>query len=51
MCIRDRDLRDYAVILVDGKQVASLDRRYNQNNVMLDIQKAPATLELSLIHI
>ena len=30
-----QDLRDYAVILVDGKQVASLDRRYNQNNVML----------------
>ena len=41
-----QDLRDYAVILVDGKQVASLDRRYNQNNVMLDIQKAPATLEI-----
>lgn len=41
-----QDLRDYAVILVDGKQVASLDRRYNQNKVTLDIQKVPATLEI-----
>ena len=41
-----QDLRDYAVILVDGRQVASLDRRYNQNNVMLDIRKAPAKLEI-----
>ena len=41
-----QDLRDYAVILVDGEQVASLDRRYNQNNVTLDIRKVPATLEI-----
>lgn len=41
-----QDLRDYAVILIDGKQVASLDRRYNQNSVMIDIPKAPATLEI-----
>ena len=41
-----QDLRDYAVILVDGKQVASLDRRYNQNSTTLDIHKVPATLEI-----
>ena len=41
-----QDLRDYAVILIDGKQVASLDRRYNQNSVMLNVPKAPATLEI-----
>ena len=41
-----QDLRDYAVILVNGKQVASLDRRYNQNNVLLDIPQAPAVLEI-----
>lgn len=41
-----QDLRDYAVILIDGKQVASLDRRYNQNSVTVDIPKAPATLEI-----
>lgn len=41
-----QDLRDYAVILIDGKQVASLDRRYNQNSVTLNVQKAPATLEI-----
>lgn len=41
-----QDLRDYAVILVDGKQVASLDRRYNQNSVVLDIPQVPAKLEI-----
>lgn len=41
-----QDLRDYAIILIDGQQVASLDRRYNQNNVMLNIKKAPAKLEI-----
>lgn len=41
-----QDLRDYAVILIDGKHVASLDRRYNQNSILLDIPKAPATLEI-----
>lgn len=41
-----QDLRDYAVILVNGEQVASLDRRYNQNNVVLNIRKVPATLEI-----
>ena len=41
-----QDLRDYAVILVNGKQVASLDRRYNQNNVLLDIPQAPVVLEI-----
>jgi hypothetical protein len=39
-------LRDYAVILIDGKQVASLDRRYNQNSVTLNVSKTPATLEI-----
>ena len=41
-----QDLRDYAVILIDGKQVASLDRRYNQNSVTLNVSKTPATLEI-----
>lgn len=40
------DLRDYAVILVDGKQVASLDRRHNQNTVELNIESTPAKLEI-----
>lgn len=41
-----QDLRDYAVILVDGKYVASLDRRYNQNSVVLNIPNTPITLEI-----
>ena len=41
-----QDLRDYAVILIDGKQVASLDRRYNQNSMTLNVSKTPATLEI-----
>ena len=41
-----QDLRDYAVILVNGKQVASLDRRYNQNSVLLEVPQAPAVLEI-----
>lgn len=40
------DLRDYAVVLVDGKQVGSLDRRHRQNKLELDIPKAPAKLEI-----
>ena len=34
-----QDLRDYAVILIDGKQVASLDRRYNQTSVTLNVPR------------
>ena len=41
-----RELRDYAVVMVDGRQVASLDRRYNQNSVELEIAHTPATLEI-----
>lgn len=41
-----KDLRDYAVVLIDGKQIASLDRRHRQNKVQVDIQKTPARLEI-----
>lgn len=41
-----QDLRDYAVILVNGKQVGSLDRRYNQNSVNLTLPETAATLEI-----
>ncbi|WP_417152899.1 beta-galactosidase [Rikenella microfusus] len=40
------DLRDYAVVLVDGKQVGSLDRRHRQNRLPIEIAKAPARLEI-----
>lgn len=41
-----RDLRDYAVVLLNGKQVGSLDRRYNQNSMELNIEQVPARLEI-----
>lgn len=40
------DLRDYAVVLVNGKQVGSLDRRHRQNRLQVDIPTAPAKLEI-----
>lgn len=41
-----KDLRDYAVVLVNGKQIASLDRRHRQNKVQIEITKVPARLEI-----
>lgn len=41
-----KDLRDYAVILVDGLYVGSLDRRHNQNHIELNIEKPGAQLEI-----
>lgn len=41
-----KDVRDYAVVLVDGRQVGSLDRRYRQSKIDIEIKKAPAKLEI-----
>lgn len=41
-----KELRDYAVVLVNGKQVGSLDRRHRQNKLEVDIQEVPARLEI-----
>ncbi len=41
-----RELRDYAVVLLDGKPVGSMDRRHNQDSISISIPKAPATLEI-----
>ncbi|MCP9612830.1 beta-galactosidase [Coprobacter tertius] len=40
------ELRDYAVIFLDGKQVGSADRRHNQNSVILEVKHVPARLEI-----
>ena len=40
------ELRDYAVVLVNGQQVGSLDRRHRQNRLEVDIQQVPAKLEI-----
>lgn len=41
-----RDLRDYAVILVDGVQIGSLDRRFLQNSITIPAQTKPVKLEI-----
>lgn len=41
-----REVRDYAVVLVNGKQIGSLDRRHRQNKLEVDIQEVPAKLEI-----
>ena len=41
-----KELRDYAVILINGKQVGSLDRRLRQNKLSVDI---PANAKLEIL--
>lgn len=41
-----KDVRDYAVVTIDGKQVGSLDRRHRQNKLEIEVEKAPARLEI-----
>lgn len=41
-----KELRDYAVVSVNGKQVGSLDRRHRQNKLEVDIREVPARLEI-----
>lgn len=41
-----KDLRDYAVVLVDGRPVGSLDRRHRQNRLDID---APAGARLEIL--
>lgn len=41
-----KELRDYAVVLINGKQVGSLDRRHRQNKLKVDITELPARLEI-----
>lgn len=41
-----RDLRDYAVIMLDGVQIGSLDRRFLQNSIMIPTVNKPSKLEI-----
>lgn len=41
-----KEVRDYAVVLVNGRQVGSLDRRHRQNRLQVDISEVPARLEI-----
>lgn len=41
-----KELRDYAVVLLDGKYVGSLDRRHRQNKLKIEVKNVPARLEI-----
>lgn len=41
-----KDLRDYAVVLLNGKYVGSLDRRHRQNKLRISVDEIPARLEI-----
>ena len=44
--LKIKELRDFAVVCVDGKRVAVLDRRHNQNATDLEIAGESATLDI-----
>ncbi|MBR8538086.1 beta-galactosidase [Carboxylicivirga sediminis] len=41
-----KDVRDYAVVLLNGKQIGSLDRRHRQSSMEIDVSEVPAKLEI-----
>ncbi len=41
-----KELRDFGVVMVDGKPVGQMDRRHKQNSIKIDIKNVPATLEI-----
>lgn len=41
-----KDVRDYAVVLLNGKQIGSLDRRHRQSSLEIDVKEVPAKLEI-----
>ncbi|MEI9866451.1 MAG: beta-galactosidase [Limisphaerales bacterium] len=44
--LKIKELRDYAVVCVDGKRIAVLDRRHKQDSLSLVITNASATLDI-----
>ncbi len=44
--LKIRELRDYAIVCVDGRRVAALDRRHKQDAVTLKITSPAATLDI-----
>jgi beta-galactosidase len=44
--LKIKELRDYAVVLVDGKRAAVLDRRHKQDSTPLKITRSSATLDI-----
>lgn len=44
--LKIRDLRDYAVVLVNGKRVGTLDRRQRQDSLPLTLPDGPVQLDI-----
>jgi len=44
--LRLDELRDYAVIMVNGKRVGELDRRHNQDSIKLQLPAGKVTLDI-----
>ena len=44
--LRLKDLRDYAVVMVNGHRVATLDRRLRQDSLLLDLPKGKVRLDI-----
>ena len=41
-----KDVRDYAIVLLNGKQIGSLDRRHRQTTIDIEVRDVPAKLEI-----
>lgn len=44
--LRLDELRDYAVIMINGKRVGELDRRHNQDSILLKLPAGEVTLDI-----
>jgi beta-galactosidase len=44
--LKIKELRDYGIILINGKRVGVLDRRLNQDSLRLDLPKGKVTLDI-----
>ena len=44
--LKIKELRDYAVVCVDGQRIATLDRRHKQDSLQLTITNKTATLDI-----
>ena len=44
--LKIKEVRDYAIVFIDGKRVGILDRRLKQDSMMVDIPKGKVTLEI-----
>lgn len=44
--LKIQDLRDYAVVFLNGKKIGTLDRRLKQDSLLLDIRSEKVTLDI-----